>query len=150
MAKCKAKGRVSKKPCNNPPVTGRAVCRMHGGATPRGAESPHYKHGLYSRYAAPALAVRIDELRQDEERLHDLREVLALQGALLGEALAQNELTAATALSEAVSRSIDRYHKHNPPMSPPHLSGQAARDKVRSLLDQADELRKLREIVGGR
>ena len=120
---------------------------MHGGATPRGTASANYKHGLYSRYASKELADRIDELRQDEERLRDLREVLALQGALLGEALAQNELTAAVALSEAVSRSIDRYNKHNPPMPPPHLSGQAARDKVRVLLDQADELRR---IVGGK
>lgn len=134
MKRCKARGRVSKKPCGNPPVTGREVCRMHGGATPRGTASPHYKHGLYSRYAAPALAARIAELREDEERLHDLREVLAVQGALLGEALAQGNLPAAAALSEAVSRSIDRYHKHNPPETSPSVikfySGLPERDSM--------------------
>lgn len=88
---------------------------MHGGATPRGSESPHFKHGLYSRFARGELAERIAALRQDEERLHDLREVLAVQGALLGEALEREDLGAAAALTEAVSRSIDRYHKHHPP-----------------------------------
>jgi uncharacterized small protein (DUF1192 family) len=88
---------------------------MHGGTTPRGTASPHYKHGLYSRYAHTELAQRIADLRQEEERLHDLREVLAVQGALLGEALQREELAAAAALTEAISRSISRYHKDPPP-----------------------------------
>ena len=142
MAKCKAHGRLSKKPCGNSPVTGRAVCRMHGGATPRGTASPHYKHGLYSRYAQTDLAAKIDEMRQEEERLRDICEVLSVQGALLGEALAQNELTAAVAITEAISRSIERYNKHNPPVLPQPLSGQAARDHAKTLLAQADELRR--------
>jgi len=115
MIRCKAKSKRSGRGCKSPAVTGREVCRMHGGATPRGTESANFKHGLYSRYARTELAARIDEMRLEEVRLHDMREVLAVQAALLGEALAQNELAAATALTEAISRGIDRYHKHHPP-----------------------------------
>jgi len=39
-------------PCENIPVDGRARCRLHGGATPRGADSPHYRHGRWAKAAA--------------------------------------------------------------------------------------------------
>jgi len=29
-------------------------CKLHGGATPRGADSPHFRHGLDCRYLPPA------------------------------------------------------------------------------------------------
>jgi len=124
---------------------------MHGGATPRGTESPHFKHGLYSRYAAPALAARIAELRQEEDRLHDLREVMAVQGALLGEALQQGDLGAASALTEAISRSIDRYHKHNPPEESPVRFTRIERvivgnDPAQLTVEQLDA--KVQELLG--
>ena len=46
--RCGAKTRKGT-PCKNPCVRGRNRCRMHGGKTPRGWASPHYKHGFYSK-----------------------------------------------------------------------------------------------------
>jgi len=46
---CGAKTR-SGKPCAKPPCAGRTRCRLHGGATPVGMASPHYKHGRKSKY----------------------------------------------------------------------------------------------------
>jgi len=36
-------------PCKAPKVKGRNRCRKHGGATPRGAKSPHFRHGFYAQ-----------------------------------------------------------------------------------------------------
>lgn len=36
--------------CRRPPTPGRTRCRLHGGATPRGKASPHFRHGRDSRY----------------------------------------------------------------------------------------------------
>jgi hypothetical protein len=41
---CGAKTR-SGRPCQKFPVTGRARCRLHGGASKRGEEHWNYKHG---------------------------------------------------------------------------------------------------------
>jgi hypothetical protein len=44
---CGAKNRQGA-PCRRPPAVGRTRCRLHGGSTPRGWQSPHWKHGRYS------------------------------------------------------------------------------------------------------
>src|SRR5215831_19115754 len=49
-SQCGAKCRTTGKPCTRPPVSGRTRCRVHGGATPVGIASPHYKHGRRSAY----------------------------------------------------------------------------------------------------
>lgn len=59
MEYCGAKAKSTGKPCRRPagwgtdhPGTGR--CRTHGGLTPRGVDSPHFKTGMYSQYVDPA------------------------------------------------------------------------------------------------
>lgn len=47
--RCGAKTRKGT-PCQRPPMAGMARCRLHGGATPIGMASPHYKHGRRSRF----------------------------------------------------------------------------------------------------
>ena len=42
---------------------------MHGGKTPRGAASPHFKHGRYSRYLHPSLQERYAESVTDMQLL---------------------------------------------------------------------------------
>jgi hypothetical protein len=37
-------------PCQRWTAPGRSRCRLHGGATPRGDVSPHFKHGWYSKH----------------------------------------------------------------------------------------------------
>lgn len=64
-------------------------CRMHGGPTPRGIASPHFKHGKDSRYLQhlpAALALHFDP---DSPHLIQLGEELALLKAGIGAALQQ-------------------------------------------------------------
>jgi hypothetical protein len=49
MIRCSARGKQSGNPCRQPVVPGRQVCYYHGGASPRGLASPHWKHGRDSR-----------------------------------------------------------------------------------------------------
>lgn len=36
-------------------------CKLHGGATPRGVDSPHFRHGLRCRYLAPKIDERVEQ-----------------------------------------------------------------------------------------
>jgi hypothetical protein len=55
---CGAKNRQGE-PCRRPPAAARTRCRLHGGATPRGWESPHWKHGQYSNATRLLFPVRV-------------------------------------------------------------------------------------------
>lgn len=61
-ARCKARSKRTGLPCNNPPVRGWSVCRMHGarGGSKSGREANAFKHG---RRTAKAQAER-RELRE--------------------------------------------------------------------------------------
>jgi len=39
--------------CDEPPLKERTRCRLHGGATPVGRDSPNFRHGRDSRYPVP-------------------------------------------------------------------------------------------------
>lgn len=84
MKTCGAKTR-SGEPCKTAPVTGRARCRMHGGAQPVGIASANTVHGRYSKHlptrmtaayhdalADPDLIVLRGESAVLEARLADL------------------------------------------------------------------------------
>ena len=45
---CTAHAATKKQLCEKPPCKGRHVCAKHGGKTPRGPASPHWKTGVYS------------------------------------------------------------------------------------------------------
>ena len=47
---CTAKSKRSGNRCKRAPSKEMTVCAMHGGKTPKGFQSPHYKHGRHSRY----------------------------------------------------------------------------------------------------
>lgn len=53
--RCKAILRTGRR-CRLPTVRGTQVCHKHGGLTPRGIASPHFKHGRYSKYMPVGLA----------------------------------------------------------------------------------------------
>jgi len=56
---CTATSRRSGQRCRRSAMVDRTVCRIHGGKTPRGVASPHFRHGLYSilLYAHPSSRV---------------------------------------------------------------------------------------------
>lgn len=53
---------------------GEGRCKNHGGATPRGEDSPHFKHGLFSDYLSEEDQRTIDVLEEfdDAEKLDEL------------------------------------------------------------------------------
>lgn len=79
--KCGAKTRSGNKCKNSAMPNGR--CRLHGGKSLKGNQSPRYKHGLYSKYAGESLkkvlgeldGISSDELIQPE---HEIRLMSAL------------------------------------------------------------------------
>lgn len=89
--RCKAKAKRTGEQCKAPAVTGRTVCRVHGGTTPRGAALPQYTHGRYSKAnIAPQLRERAEALLQDEEYL-SLRENIAYHDGAIMRALEDME-----------------------------------------------------------
>ena len=81
---CGAKTR-SGEPCKSKAMTN-GRCRMHGGKIPRGAASPHFVTGRYSKDLPTRLAARYEEARTDPDLLN-LNAEIQLTYALLGEAL---------------------------------------------------------------
>lgn len=57
-------------PCKKPPLKGRSRCRLHGGLTPVGADSPHFIHGLRSKHMGSALSDVMTSL--EEKPTHEM------------------------------------------------------------------------------
>lgn len=53
--------------CKRRPSPGRKRCHLHGGATPIGIGSPHYRHGFYSRYCPAGVLLR-GMLKRERQR----------------------------------------------------------------------------------
>lgn len=64
--------------CRSPAEPGRKVCRKHGGLTPRGPASPHWKHGRRSRYPLPERLIDRYERGVTDPELLDLSHEIAL------------------------------------------------------------------------
>src|SRR5579883_362242 len=65
--------------CRKPPLAGGNRCRLHGGATPRGEESRHYKHGLYQRHLPKTLRKDYERLMTDPQFMEARAEPAILQ-----------------------------------------------------------------------
>ncbi len=85
---CEATSKRSGERCRKHAMRGRNVCLAHGGKTPRGAASPHFKTGRYSRSLPGRLVAAYEEALSDP-RLLSLRDELALTDAMLMETLSQ-------------------------------------------------------------
>lgn len=81
---CDAKAKSTGQRCKYPAVAGSTKCRFHGGLTPRGVASPHFKHGRRSKYLPTRLLARYEEAI-DDPRLLELKDDIALLDARLGE-----------------------------------------------------------------
>ena len=79
---CKAWSRRNQQQCRNHAMKGLAVCRMHGGKTPRGPASVHYKDGRHSRFLPARMFAAYKAAGLDPE-LMSLRQDLALLEARL-------------------------------------------------------------------
>ena len=86
MARCTATSKRTGERCGAHAVTGRAVCHHHGGKTPAGVASPHFRHGRHSRRLPTRLAARIAEAGADPE-WGSLRAEVALLDARIADLL---------------------------------------------------------------
>jgi hypothetical protein len=77
---CKAWSRRNQQQCRNHAMKGLAVCRMHGGKTPRGPASANYKDGRHSRFLPSRMFAHYRAAEHDPE-LMSLRQDLALLDA---------------------------------------------------------------------
>lgn len=78
--RCGAKTR-SGGTCNQRPMAN-GRCWLHGGKTPTGLESPHFKHGRYSKHLPSKLAALYADTAHDPELL-SVRQDIRLIDALL-------------------------------------------------------------------
>lgn len=82
---CGARTKRKGTPCTQDPMqNGR--CRLHGGATPGGIASPHFKTGRWSKHLPAQLAEHYQAALADQDLLA-LREDLALLDARLAQVL---------------------------------------------------------------
>ena len=79
---CTATSKRSGNQCRKPAMRGRTVCLAHGGRTPRGVASPHFKTGRHSR-SLPGHLVADYERALNDPKLLSLRDEIALNEAML-------------------------------------------------------------------
>lgn len=79
---CTATSKRSGERCKGRAVNGSEVCYMHGGKTPKGAASPHFKTGKYSK-ALPQRMIAAYEAAASDPELLDLKQSVALIDARL-------------------------------------------------------------------
>ncbi len=104
---CEATSKRSGRRCRKHAMRGRNVCLVHGGKTPRGAASPHFKTGRYSRSLPGHLLATYEDARRDP-RLLSLRDELALTDAMLAETLSQLDDDSSEAKERRVFRQVRR------------------------------------------
>lgn len=116
MQTCGAKTR-SGAPCKNGAMAN-GRCRMHGGAQPKGADSPNLKHGRYSPYLKQSLQAKLATVRDDNPL--DLLPELDVQRALFAEymerftegmKLSANDIAYLMNWSAEIGRSVERIVK---------------------------------------
>jgi hypothetical protein len=86
ITQCNATAKSTGKQCENPAVDGSSKCRVHGGKTPRGADSPNFKHGRYSKHMPEALLSAYKDAQTDPELL-SVRQDIALTDAIISSLL---------------------------------------------------------------
>lgn len=74
---CNAKAKSTGIQCKNPAIVGNAKCRLHGGKSLKGADSPSLKTGKYSKHM-PTSLLSIYNGIQDEPTYQDINEYIKI------------------------------------------------------------------------
>ena len=151
--RCTATSKQTGERCRRFPTPGRAVCRFHGGKTPRGMALPQTKGGHYSKDLPTRLAERYAEALRDAALL-ELREEIALLDARLADVLGRvdsGESGAAWATLDTLMRAYRRAQAEGHTeaevaagelerVTGGGMQDHAAWSEVRSLIDQRRRL----------
>src|SRR5581483_3937130 len=95
--------------CKQPALTN-GRCRYHGGKTPHGVKSPHFKHGRYSKYLPTKLAARYTEAAADKDLL-ELHAEIALIDARLSDVLERIHKGESGTLWEQIGIEFDKFKR---------------------------------------
>lgn len=106
MAQCTAKSKRSGQQCKKSAVDGFAVCEIHGGKTPKGAASPQFKDGRYSKHLPNDLRALYEEAKNDPDLL-SVRQDIQLIDTLLAANIKKLDSDESGAAWEAIRKSID-------------------------------------------
>jgi len=68
----------NKQPCQSTILMPNGRCRIHGGTTPRGPASPHYRTGEHSKYVPAKIARRLEKIMGDPDYLSLWQEIQLL------------------------------------------------------------------------
>jgi hypothetical protein len=117
-------------PCQQPAVSGRERCRMHGGTQAIGFANQNFKHGLFSKYLPARLLPVFRAAKKNEDRLV-LDEKLALLDARIADLLTRVDTGESGALWLRARRTFTAFKR-----------AQADRDvdTARLLLDEHDAI----------
>jgi acyl-CoA thioesterase FadM len=107
---CTAKSKRTGQQCKRAATPGKQVCRSHGGKTPSGIASPHFKTGRYSKVIPTHLTAQYEAAQQDPDLL-GIKEDIALQDALLRGALDAMSRGEAGELWEKLDETWKEYRK---------------------------------------
>jgi hypothetical protein len=122
---CRATAKHTQAQCRKHAIRGRDVCRLHGGRTPRGPASVHWKGGRYSRHLPARLAAQYEAAAQDPE-LTELRSDIALTDARIIDLLQRVDTGEAGAVWRAAKATLRRVQRAQARGDP---------DKMRAHLD---------------
>lgn len=106
--RCSATANRTGKRCQNKPVRGLKVCRIHGGASPRGIAAGGFKHGMYSKYLPPRLLSRFAESVGDPE-LIALTQEAAVAATRIGELLSELDREGASDLWSQARKALAEF-----------------------------------------
>ena len=88
MSQCTAKSKRTHERCKAHAITGRTVCRHHGGRTPQGIALPQTKTGRYSKSFTGRLLATYEVAKNDPEILSLIEEIAGVD-SLSSELIAQ-------------------------------------------------------------
>lgn len=111
MTQCAAHSKRTGQQCRRPAMAGRTVCYHHGGATPIGATSPHFRSGRYSKYLPERLREKYQDAQQDPEILV-LRDEIALADARLMDLLTRVDVGESGVLWKELKELLDQLSRN--------------------------------------
>jgi hypothetical protein len=81
--RCTAKSKRSQERCRNHASVGRNVCHIHGGKTPIGPGSPHYRTGRHSRFLPSRIAADYEAALHDPELVSLRKEIATVDARII-------------------------------------------------------------------
>ncbi len=83
MAQCTAKAKSTGLQCTQPAIQGSTKCRYHGGKTPKGIASPHYKGKGRSKYIPVNLLAHYQDAKNNPDLLNLHADIHLIDALLL-------------------------------------------------------------------